>query len=477
MKAILDLIDLVDLRKLSVIGVNGDKTDELFGLVKAGEIRQTEDGIAHFYAGQESGATGNFNRLKRNLQKRLINTFFSSDFHRDTYLTAYFSSFKKDIVCEALMKSGKSGTAAALAQEALPLAIKFHFPELAASLARKLAHHYSVIAVNRRKYEKFRAIRDQYHECAYWENKAVDYYNDLAIDLRLAKTVKSDLIEKAKKYKSKLDAVAHEVPVLNFHLFRLNIHLFLFKILNNGEGIEKTCREGIDFISRLEFTPPPRAQRTFHFNLIPAYLQTGNFEAAYQTIRQLKQMVEKGSHNWIIINAYQCILGFHWQRDEITGEGITAIYDSKLYRIVEEELRIYETYRAILSDSDAIKLGKFLNETPHYSADKKGMNINILVLQFLVFLRRNDRSAIIDRMEALQAYAYRYLAKDPTTRRSELFFRMLFLLAKSAFDLEEVERRSPGITAELHNTPRQISAIDIEVVPYEILWEKVKTWC
>lgn len=107
---------------------------------------------------------------------------------------------------------------------------------------------------------------------------------------------------------------------------------------------------------------------------------------------------------------------------------------------------------------------------PTFSADKKGMNINILILQMLIYLRRNDRAAIIDRIEALRTYAYRYLKKDSTTRRSELFFRMLYLLTKSAFDVEEVERRSPGIFRQLQATPRHIAAVDIEVVGYEGLW-------
>lgn len=476
MKAILDLIEIIDLRTLSVIGLQDDKTDELFRLAKEGTIRQLEDGRAYFYPGHK-GAAGNFNRLRRNLQKRLINTVFCTDLHRSEYLSIYFSTLKKSVVCDVLVKSGKPGTAATLAKEALPIATQYHFTEMTATLARQLAQYFAVIAIDRRRYHQYKSIRDTYTEWAFWENRALDYYNDLAIDLRLAKTIKSDLIEKVEKYKSQLDSVANGVPVLNFQLLRLNIHLLLYKILNNGEGIEETCREGIHFIDQLDFTPPPRAQRTFHFNLIPAYLQSGDYQAAFTTITQLKRIVEKGSHNWIGIHTYQSILGFHWQRADITQDAIDAIYESKFNYLVQEELKIYETYLALLYKEGDIKLGKFLNETPHYSADKKGMNINILIVQILVFLRRNDRSAIIDRMEALQAYAYRYLAKDPTTRRSEIFFRMLFLLAKSAFELEEVERRSPGITTELTKTARYISTVDIEVVPYEILWEKVKGWC
>lgn len=477
MKAIQDLIDLIDLRKMSVVGLHGDKTDELFGLLKEGTVKEADGGIAYFYPDQKVGASGNFNRLLRNLQKRLINSYFGMDQHGDAYLTAYYTCLKRNIVCDALIKFGRSGTAARLAKETLPIAMKYHIPGVAASLARKLGHYYSVIAADRKQYHKYRTIRDRYAEWAYWENKARDYYSDLAMDLRLAKTVKSDLIEKLEEYKTKLDTVAREVQLLNFQRIRLNIHLLLFKITNNVEGIEKTCQEGIDFIGRLKFSPAPRAQRTFQFNLIPAYLQSANYIRALELLDRLKLMVEPGSHNWIGIHTYQSILGFHWGRPDLTQQAIDALYASKHHRVIKEEVRIYEAYLALLHEEVDIKLGKFLNETPHYSADKKGMNINILIVQTLTFLKRNDRSAIIDRMEALQAYAYRYLAKDPTTRRSEIFFRMLFLLAKSAFDFAEVEQRSPGITAELQQTPRHISAVDIEVVPYEVLWEQVEQWC
>lgn len=97
------------------------------------------------------------------------------------------------------------------------------------------------------------------------------------------------------------------------------------------------------------------------------------------------------------------------------------------------------------------------------------MNINILILQVLL-LKRGDRAGIIERAESLRMYAYRHLSKDSTTRCSQLFLRLLFLTVRHSFDWVVIKRQTAKTYQELLDTPRHLSTIDIEVVPYEVLW-------
>lgn len=101
------------------------------------------------------------------------------------------------------------------------------------------------------------------------------------------------------------------------------------------------------------------------------------------------------------------------------------------------------------------------------------MIINIRILQILIYLLRSDFDKIIDARKALEDYGYRYLQEDATTRRSQLFLRLLFQLVRHSFEWEAIQQHTQKLLAELKATPRHLSTIDIEVVPYEVLWGKV----
>ena len=116
------------------------------------------------------------------------------------------------------------------------------------------------------------------------------------------------------------------------------------------------------------------------------------------------------------------------------------------------------------------KLGKFLNEVPKFSKDKKGMNINILIIQILVLLKDRRWPSIVDRIDALKAYIYRHL-KSESTLRSDTFLSMLAVLPKSAFQWDQVEARPAQLRNQLQQGP--ILSVDFEIVPYEDLWEFV----
>ncbi|MEZ4991542.1 MAG: hypothetical protein R2824_14075 [Saprospiraceae bacterium] len=290
------------------------------------------------------------------------------------------------------------------------------------------------------------------------------------------KRVGPHLVDKLAKYKAELDNAWENIRTVDFQYMRNNVDMVYFQIINDTAAMTETCRKSLAYFEGLPFTVPGRAMRTLYFYLIPAYLQAGQYVETRSVIHSAKELVNNGSLNWTNIHLLEAILGFHTGDFQLVKQSLNIVKQSKKSNYIKEEIRIYQIYVNLMEDVEEYKLGRFLNEVPHFAADKKGMNINIIILQILILLKRNDRPKIIDRMEALQAYAYRYLARDQTTRRSELFFRMLFLLAKSAFEVAEVERRSPGITEELHNTPRHISAIDIEIVPYELLWNKVVEW-
>ena len=120
------------------------------------------------------------------------------------------------------------------------------------------------------------------------------------------------------------------------------------------------------------------------------------------------------------------------------------------------------------------RLYKFLNDVPIYARDKRGVNISILIIHVLFLLDQRKFSRIHDRVDALNQYCYRYLRRDETFR-SNCFIKMLVQVPKAGFNRIRTERYAKPYYQKLLSMPLSESrqGIEMEVMPYEDLWEMV----
>jgi len=114
-----------------------------------------------------------------------------------------------------------------------------------------------------------------------------------------------------------------------------------------------------------------------------------------------------------------------------------------------------------------------LHEVPIDSKDRAGNKINILIIQILTQVQREQYGALIDRMEALEAYARAY-TRNPETKRANLFIKMILQMNKASFHPVATERKTRATLEKLKNTPLGLGQnLAIEIIPYEVLWEEV----
>ncbi len=463
-----DLASLVRPNRGNILDSREDRETSLFQLIDKG-VSTKEYLVDHFFQDGKYSIR-NYNRLQRSLRDRLVNTLFTYEPKKRNYRDIYFSTAKQAIASELLWAKGKSSSAALLAKEALEKAIQYHFTNTAFTLSRLLADHYAGLSPNAKMFRRYQSLFEGLRYKLRWEKLAEEYYYNLAFRLRSSKAITPSLIEEMNSYLEELDSV--ENISWEFIHHRTAIHLIGCNMRNDGQGIITISEKVIDFYRSLDFELPNRPYRSLSLNLIPAYFQTGSYQKVNDAIQQVKSLLPATGYNWIAIHQYEAISGFHMDDLEKSQAAIKEIKRSKLAKGVQEEIRIYETYLAFLS-GQPIRMNTFLNDTPRYYADKKGMNINRLILQVLILLSKNNRAKIIDRAEALEKYAYRYLKHDETTRRSQIFMRLLFLTVRHSFDWPTIQKQTAKTYAELLATPRHLSTIDIEVVPYEVLWGKV----
>ena len=77
-------------------------------------------------------------------------------------------------------------------------------------------------------------------------------------------------------------------------------------------------------------------------------------------------------------------------------------------------------------------------------------------------------------MDALNQYSYRYLRNDDTLR-SNCFVKMILKIPDATYHPERLKRHTKKLYKTLVNTPTDIreQSSNIEIIPYESLWELV----
>ncbi len=143
---------------------------------------------------------------------------------------------------------------------------------------------------------------------------------------------------------------------------------------------------------------------------------------------------------------------------------------------ISEAYLLYLLYVGRVSSNSekafSFRIAKFLNEVPIFSKDKKGMNIPILIVQILFTIAQQRYDLAIMRMDSIEKYCARYLRKDDTYR-SNLFIKMLLCIPQAGFHRVAVSRRAAKYRDLLLKHPLEYAnqGHQIEVIPYEVLWE------
>lgn len=472
MNVLFDLVSYIAERKSKSVSAKNDLTAKLFRGIKSGRFSSDEEAMEFLFEKGPHRKTY-YNATKRKLKNLLYHFALSTTALKDTYAEKCYTVEKKILVARQMAGEGWTASAIKIMEEALTEALNLHHIAAARQAAFRLSIWYAA-AGQSAKYQRYLKLEKELATKQAGEQLAEQHYFALYNKQRTQRSVDQVQFDFSKQIHEELSKL--DIDTFNFRMFASYIAVLYHEFDNDGEKVIETCAEAMRYFGGLSFELPNRTYRIFTTRIVPALIQQRKYREAIEQLALAENYVNKGSLNWIGIQEYRAIAGFHLQDMEIVAQAIASIRSSrKAFALKKEEVRILEGYLSFFSAEELsrFKVGKFMNELPKYAADKKGMNINILIIQILIFLGRRDLPKIIDRMEALRIYAYRYLRNDKTTRRPYLFIQLLLLVSKHSFELRPIQNVTGPLLQELREERLNLKTIDIEIVPYEILWDQI----
>jgi len=497
MDGLIQLAQLVNRQKakqIEVIGkkkVNPSKLDEFYFGIIEGKLTSDQEAASFLYQSKPSSHA--YKKLKNRLQDRLINSVFFIDVNKPSYTDydkAYYNAQKGLAACNVLFGKFARNAAIELAEKIIRIAVKYEFSEIIINLCLKLSRHFgSSLQGNLKKYVYYRELHLQYFEIFSAEVLAEGYFNELRMHYTNSTATQLNIADKAEKYALNLEEYKGKVITTRFLLFSNLVFSQEHESRNDYGKLLTVCQEATkQLMSKENFRK--NAVYLFLSKMLICHFKLKQFDEGILAYKKSLKLISKYSLNWFNLNDSYFKLALHSNKYQEAYKILLIVKSNQSlntkYNNIKETWRINEAYvnfftiigKIQRSETDTVsgkfRINKFLNEVPVFSADKRGHNIPILIIQILFLLQQKKYGKVIDKVEALNAYCYRYLKKDDTFR-SNCFIKMLLLLPKCNFHRIAVERKSKTLLGKLNSVPLEIArqSADIEIVPYEDLWEIV----
>ncbi len=429
-----------------------------------------------------------FRMLKGRLVRRMMDDLYffdQSQRNLSPYLKANFRCAKNYLGARILLLYGARTAATKMFKTVAADAEKFRLYDMVMLSCLHLRSNYSFASDPQR----FHYYNKKFHE-AQKEFSAESYSNECleTIYAIMGKTTarKADIADRSEKYVAELEQMAKNLDSyhLHFNLFRLKI------IAHQQRGRHMKAMHECDMAMAYLYSNRPFMQRVRLAELalikMECCLLLRNHELAEENEVICQKYFPTGHFNWMIfqeIYLLTCLHTAHYDKAYAIYQAVISQPNfSKLGEARLEKWKIFHAYMHILKNSgylhgmssdDRFNLPRFMNELPIFSRDKLGLNLSILIVQFTYLLQKGDFEKVAEKMEVLQSYRSRYLAKNKVHFRSNIFLKMLFFYAKYYNDRKKLQWRTDKLKQELkqHRESAYLSIENHEVIPYEVLWD------
>jgi hypothetical protein len=500
MQTLKQIAFLLDGNKLAKIDIldnqdSNSRYTQFYRLLKDGTIKTDEDAARHFYQTNDP-KDSRYRYFKSAFKEKLSNVVFfvnTQDENIGDYQNAYSNAQKSWALINILFTRSAFDAAIDLSEKLLKICLHYEFTELIVQLTDRLKYYYGSIEGAKEKYIYLRQLHFKYIEYLNAEYVAKDIY--LRIKVEYAKTIgfKSHMHDVANKAIEELRPYVSKCDSFNFMAFWYYLRIDASRTIYDHKNILAVCEEGFEFFKQKDFDTRKVTSILLNQQLI-SQIQLRRYEEGKVTAKAVLAMQVEGAHNWYKTLEQHMMLAFHTreygQAYEVyqtaikhknyaflTGRNkeIWALFSAYLYFLIKNK----RVEGVVLEKSSLanFKLSKFSNDLNEISADKNGLNIPALIVNYLLQLVHKNEGKLIDGVETMQKYITRHVKKTNAAYRSNLFMRLLTHTTESDYSIKSIAPFAKKLMQELSEGQHDImeQGDRIEILPYEYVWEEMQT--
>ena len=440
-----------------------------------------------------SHITVTYRSLKYRVEEKLMNDLLnlcSDEENLKTRVNAGIVLDKMIITGQALQKQFFRKEAILIFEKSFKLAEKFSFSAQALHLGQALAMHYGYIETNEKKMTYYLEKNNYYLNILNVENYVRECNVIISnMYLRNVGGFNENQLEEIRKMVSKMNELKEEFKSNTIVGFVNDLTYFYYQSIGDYHKGLEAAKKGLEeniHLNNDDLLGIYQSKR----NIALSLFHLRQYEEASIWYKKVISMLTSGTRNWFFATSlYYLNLISIRSYDELFKLSTEVLNNKNLVKFpyFEEQWKIREAYLHFLirvgkinidkEDKKVLKpfsLSKFMNSLPFHSKDKSGQNITIIVLQILFLLTDHKYGQIIDRIDALNQYTYRYLRKDETFR-SNCFIKMLVLMTKADFHPIRTNTYTEDLRKKLENSSliTDEKSTQVEIIPYDYLWDLI----
>lgn len=460
---------------------------QLFNALVSGQVKTDEDALREIPA--LNGSTSNLATVKSKLKERLNDALLLVEFNdteTNSRQKAYLECIKKWAAITILLSRNYRELGMQRLEQLLRYTRRFEFTDMTIEILYMLRLQSGLIYGKEQQYHEYDALLVQYQDIRLKEDLAETLYANLMIDFVNSKSEKREIAEKAITYFKELAPHLDSFDSFRLQMFGRLLQIAIYDNQNDYPVVIHLCEDAINFFNQKPYKSFSALQ-VFYYSLLVGYLNLRQYGQCRAVAIQYSSYFQVGSYNWFKWEELHFLAEFNAGEYELAlsiwMQATDRVEFGDLPASIAESWKIFEAYLLFLmrcgrlrerKDTKRFRIAKILNEIHLSSRDKSGMNIPILIIQFLLALADREYGQCIDREESLAKYRTRYLKPD-NAARSHYFFRMLELIPKCDFNAAQVKANAAPLLERLMMVSQKVANqnFEVEVIPYETLWEIV----
>jgi len=492
MKDLIDLVQIVTRSKLRSVELLSDtkkessKLQEFYDHIVDGRLKSEEEAAMLLY--KEDKKAPAYQKLRKNLRDRLLNSLFVIDLKQSSYTDrqkAYYECYKEWAAAKILFGKNARHAALGLALKILKVSRHYEFTELNVDICHTLRLYYGTIEGDYDRYQKYSKYLQGFEELWLVENKVEKYYIELSIGAVNSKGAKTDGRAQAEEYFASLRPLLDTFDSYQLHLCAYLIEASIHSSVNDYTTLMGVCDRAIRFFEKKEYTANIPLQ-VFYYQKAICELQLDHLDAGMSCLAKSRKYIEEGSFNWFKSHELEAMILLRQKKYAAAQETLCLVMGHYNFETVPENIQaIWKTTEAYLyflipsgkpgrprAARPAFRLAKYVNEMQVFAKDKQGMNLHVIIVEILSYLSNKQMDTLIERAEALDKYRLRYLQSDEV-RRSNYFLKMMLQIPRCAFQKWEIIQRAAPDREALAAIPIKMAnqTLEIEILPYEAIWE------
>ena len=399
---------------------------------------------------------------------------------------AHFFCHQLVLAIRILVSENQNMAAMDLPRLVLKKAKRFSFTDIIVDVGRVIRRVKFYTPDTAFKVLEWDNIVQEAQNALFWEDRLEEVYLNIEQNTRFVAGAQPSFHDDAQR-------ILQDLPPIQTSYFRLTLYRMLLRIelsiaAYQFENALHLCERTITMLENWSFNTQ-EAQVLVLLQQADCILLMGDLSMMEQFRVQHENNFTLNSPEWLKLQekrirlafkkeAYQDALEIYQCTNTQKGMQHALEPTKELWIVFDAYLKWLQACEIILNkprqDAGTFRIGKFLNEVPSLFKDKKGMNVSIRVIHFLILLSQNKLDQIIDGMEALKKYNQRYLYNQENPRLY-CFLKMLIEIPKNNFNPSVIKNKTKEYYQQLVSEDHKYRFIsfEFEIIPFELLWELV----